>query len=496
MYTDCVASSSRLPIQDIWDPPLSGWSFPLSDCRYESFALDTQTRRPSAASQQSTAKSPAQPVPPAATATRYPTFIPPRKQLSPGVYNDGKNTTYSSALPEVQRFLATARSTLTLPTVSSDLILTLAALEVFYKPADPVHWLFWSDEKKNVTADVVTRITLHNPPLIVSPVCWTGKNEYLALLASHHGVSWRPFYEHKPWFTVVCPPKPSTPPRQLNLRKRRVVPGALKEPSRSPGPEDMDVDELPVARRAGTNSRAPSPELMEEAPAPKKRVQRSRAARTKPKPPTPSPPSSLPNSPEPSVLTLSPEQDLGLLSADVDPATTEIATRSKRKTTLPSRYPQPLSCSQEMDLPIDSSLLLGPAVNPQMADQLLSGHSRTRSTSTDSSGKTAVASDVSRSASVASGETAVDAASPSKKRKSSENDDENLEDLKGDSLDLAGADEEGEDDDSASVAHGRAKRTRKVPANGSPDDAASEKMNSGRAPGTSARPSRKKARKA
>ncbi|KAF6760289.1 hypothetical protein DFP72DRAFT_883733 [Ephemerocybe angulata] len=352
MYTDCVASSSRLPIQDIWDPPLSGWSFPLSDCRYESFALDTQTRRPSAASQQSTAKSPAQPVPPAATATRYPTFIPPRN----------------------------------------------AAIS-----------------------------RMHNPPLIVSPVCWTGKNEYLALLASHHGVSWRPFYEHKPWFTVVCPPKPSTPPRQLNLRKRRVVPGALKEPSRSPGPEDMDVDELPP----------PSPELMEEAPAPKKRVQRSRAARTKPKPPTPSPPSSLPNSPEPSVLTLSPEQDLGLLSADVDPATTG-----------------------------------------------------------DCNTKPAVASDVSRSASVASGETAVDAASPSKKRKSSENDDENLEDLKGDSLDLAGADEEGEDDDSASVAHGRAKRTRKVPANGSPDDAASEKMNSGRAPGTSARPSRKKARKA
>lgn len=189
------------------------------------------------------------------------------------------------------------------------------------------------------------------------------------------------------------------------------------------------------------------------------------------------------------------------------------ATRSKRKLSPPSRYPQSVSCAPEAILEhqllhpvLEASLLLGPAMNP--AQQLppmahLPGpgvpghgtHARTRSTSTDYSGKTAVGSGSSRSASVASGaSTAVGANSPSKKRKALEEEDVDL--LDGD---LLGALEvEGDDDsETVSVAAGRAKRSRKVNVPSSVDDAItlSEKGKVAKAT-TVPRASRKKARKA
>ncbi|RXW21646.1 hypothetical protein EST38_g4211 [Candolleomyces aberdarensis] len=477
MYADGVASSSRLPLQENWDPPSSLWTFPVSDCRYEPSLPDALTSSTSEALHQSTAKSSAH----ASTSTTppsHPINLPIRSQLSPGVWTDGGRKIYSSALPEVQQLLETARSTLTLPDISSDLIFTLAALDVFYKPGDPVHWLFWSDEKKESTANVVTRISF----------AWNGTPEYLSILAIHHGSTWRQLYESKPWFTTVAPPKPSPQARQLNLRKRKVAPGAFRDLSKSPGLED-EGDE-PV--------RAASPELGEDTGPPTKPSdkRKTRAARkTKPLPP-PSPLSSATNSPEPAVLTLSPEQDPAGLSADVDPPTVETATRSKRKISAPSRYPQSVSYLQQVPPALEGSLLLGPG---QPVEPIISGHTRTRSTSTDSSAKTAVASDVSRSASVASGTTAVDArgdASPSKKRKSLDDDADELEDVHLQNLDLADPDEEGGDDDEDSVTtHGRGKRTRKPIINDTLDDAIFEKTKSARN-GSSARTNRKRARKA
>lgn len=321
----------------------------------------------------------------------------------------------------------------------------------------------------------------------MSPVAWNGTPEYLSILAIHHGSTWRQLYETKPWFATVAPPKPSPQARQLNLRKRKVVPGAFRDLSKSPSLED-EGDE-PV--------RAPSPELGEDTgpltkPSDKRKTRAPR--KTKP-PPPPSPLSSATNSPEPAVLTLSPEQDPAGLSADVDPPTIETATRSKRKISAPSRYPQSVSYLQQVSPALEGSLLLGPG---QPVEPIISGHTRTRSTSTDSSAKTAVASDVSRSASVASGATAVDArgeASPSKKRKSLDDDADELEDVRLQNLDLADPDEEGaEDDEDVGIAHGRGKRTRKPILNDTLDDAIFEKSKSVRN-GSSARTNRKRARK-
>lgn len=91
--------------------------------------------------------------------TQYSTQVPLMVEISPGLLSDGKLHVLSASHPDVKAFIAEARRTLKLPLPPSEAIFVLAALEVFYKPGDPVHWLFWSDDKKNITAEVVTRIS-------------------------------------------------------------------------------------------------------------------------------------------------------------------------------------------------------------------------------------------------------------------------------------------------------------------------------------------------
>ena len=242
-------------------------------------------------------------------------------------------------------------------------------------------------------------------------------------------------------------------------------------------------------------SRAASPDPSEDVAPPtqpkvEKRPSRARAARTKPKPPpSPSPLSSPAASPENDVLTLSPEQEPPALAAEVK----ETATRSKRKATAPSRSAQSIESVQETVSIPDTSLLLGPGQHPSipLTDSAMAGHSRTRSTSTDSSAKTAVASDVSRSASVASGRTAVEPseASTTKKRKTLEDGEAEYEDT----LDLADVDEEGENDDVSNAAPGRNMRARRAATSTHEDDAILEKAATARA-GASTR-NRKRVRK-
>jgi hypothetical protein len=159
MQADCIPSSSRLPVHDIWDRPPSEWTFsmhhPVSNCRSEAFLVESMAQPTSIAAIPVVAPSP----PHYPTSSDSQKLMPPaRWEKAPGVLTDGKRTVYSSALPEVQRVLQVARQTLAPPSLSSEVIFTLAALSVFYHPTDPAHWTFWSDDKKNHTADIVNRI--------------------------------------------------------------------------------------------------------------------------------------------------------------------------------------------------------------------------------------------------------------------------------------------------------------------------------------------------
>ncbi|KAG6918707.1 hypothetical protein DXG01_012192 [Tephrocybe rancida] len=230
-------------IHEFW-PPRTIHSYPTSDLRSSALrkpciAVNPFTSQP-AQSSTNTTLSHDQP-----TTTEY--SIPLRREIEPGVWSDGTDRVLSATYPAVQDFLATARRTLTLPLPPSELVFVIAALEVFYHWNDPVHWMFWNDEKKTATAAVVNRIALRTPQLIRSKVAWNGEAEYLFILSSLHGSSSLPV--DKDWFHVLNPAKaPSAP---MNLRKRKAQP---IEQNETLGEEDVSEIEGSRPKRPKTRS--------------------------------------------------------------------------------------------------------------------------------------------------------------------------------------------------------------------------------------------------
>ncbi|KAG6845911.1 hypothetical protein H0H87_000717 [Tephrocybe sp. NHM501043] len=216
-----IASSSTSTIRDSW-PARNCFSYPTSDLRLSPLRrpripAPTPSRSPQSIASSRTSLSHDHPT------TKY--SIPLRREIEPGVWSDGTDRVLSAAYPAVQDLLATARRTLCLPLPPSELVFVLAALEVFYHWNDPVHWLFWSDEKKAATAAVVNRIALRTPQLIRSKVAWNGEAEYLFILSSLHGASSLPV--DKDWFQVLNPKAPSA---SMNLRKRKAPQAEQIEP--------------------------------------------------------------------------------------------------------------------------------------------------------------------------------------------------------------------------------------------------------------------------
>lgn len=154
MYNNCVASSSRLKSDALWDLSSDSTAFPTSDLRSRApTSADTIPTQFNCRSIEDTCSTYLAP-------TLYSTSVPMRFEVQQGVWSDGKNNNVLAANhPDVEALLTHARSTFTLPSAPSDSIFALAALSVFYNPGDPAHWIFWSDERKNQTAEVVTRIS-------------------------------------------------------------------------------------------------------------------------------------------------------------------------------------------------------------------------------------------------------------------------------------------------------------------------------------------------
>ena len=198
--------------------------------------------------------------------SKYSNVVPRRKLIAPGVWSDGCNVVLSAACPDVQTFLTCAREEMSLPVAPSEAVFALAALEVFYRIDDPVHWMFWSERRKDETAEVVNRIsrtcnllsilstahlltsTVHRPPLIRSRVAWNGISEYLFILASLHGPTSSPLYETKDWYLILNPPKASSPPRVPNLRKRKPQQADLRETPGSVVDQEADEEEPPTKK--------------------------------------------------------------------------------------------------------------------------------------------------------------------------------------------------------------------------------------------------------
>ena len=153
LYSTAVASSSRHTIDDYLDTSKT-CSFPTSDLRSAHWRPTTPSAPPPPDITSSDTRSS-----PCLLSTKYPTALPRRTQIQLGVWWDGCDTVFSSDWPDVQNFLRRARKQMSLPLPLSETVFALAALEVFYDIEDPVHWMFWSDGRKERTAEVVNRIS-------------------------------------------------------------------------------------------------------------------------------------------------------------------------------------------------------------------------------------------------------------------------------------------------------------------------------------------------
>jgi hypothetical protein len=262
VYNYSLPSSSRHIIDDCWENSPRTYSFPTSDLRSADRWSPSiiQHSRNLTLSDRNASECP--------TASKYSNVVPRRTQIAPGVWSDGRNLVLSAACPDVQAFLTCAREEMNLPVAPSERVFALAALEVFYRTDDPVHWMFWSERSKDETAEVVNRISrtcdfllsdssypqhflssVHRPPLIHSRVAWNGISEYLFILASLHGPTSSPLYQAKDWYLILNPPKAASPPRVPNLRKRKPQQAGLRETPASVDQEGFDEEEPPAKRQ-------------------------------------------------------------------------------------------------------------------------------------------------------------------------------------------------------------------------------------------------------
>jgi hypothetical protein len=148
MYNNCVASSSpQSSTERYWEDSPDRRTFPTSAIRFEANTHEAMPLRQTSRVFETNA-----------SRTSYPTHVPQWSQIEMGIWSDGTAIVLSSRCLDVQHYLAQARYALQLPPAPSEEVFVLAALEVFYAPTNPVHWMFWSDERKSETAEVVTRV--------------------------------------------------------------------------------------------------------------------------------------------------------------------------------------------------------------------------------------------------------------------------------------------------------------------------------------------------
>ncbi|GLB37543.1 hypothetical protein LshimejAT787_0405940 [Lyophyllum shimeji] len=389
MYHNAVASSSRSTTHEPWSPPSGDSSFPTSDLR--STPLQPTTPPPTRVPPHFLAPSPA----PCSdlTPSNCSTPVPVWKEIEPGVWSDGTDRVLSAAYPPVRQFIATARRSMSLPVPPSDVVFVIAALEVFYRRNDPVHWMFWSDEKKYETAKVVNRIALRSPQLIRSKVAWNGISEYLFILSGLHGASSLP--TDKEWFHVLNPSKAPSPP--MNLRKRKVQ--QVEQADFLDLPEEDNESEVGERRRKRSKVKATrhvKPSTPATAESAKGHSNDAISSQASPASTSTSLPADEPNTPD--------------TSSPCDPARDERPTPSTENSVpvqakLSRQKPKARQSPDPSTLPrATSPTPITGSITPPSAIS----HSRNRSTSRASSSQTLVSANERRSVSVLSNITAVE----------------------------------------------------------------------------------------
>ncbi|KAL0956465.1 hypothetical protein HGRIS_002611 [Hohenbuehelia grisea] len=330
------------------------------------------------------------------TQTPYPTQPPRLREIHKGVCHYGQHVVYTPDHPRVQAIIKEANATWCLPQNVPEHFMALAALQVFYFPNSPVHWLFWSDERKKDTARLVNGIALKQPPVIhCSQTSWNG-SEYLHLLYGVHSASHQ--LEDQEWFTVLVPKKEKELTRAQTLRTRKRA--LLADVSETSGGAQEQVADDAALEPPRKRSRTKRTENDRKAPSPP--VESTPVKSSSPPVCDAGGPVAFPTLPSTSQIA-NPPSTCSILSSL--PETSENLTSSNvRRTSSRRRQPKmifdaaPESSTSSVSSRAPSVIPTPPAPH----------HSRTRSTS-QSSAETLVASRRSRSMSRSSADTVVPA---------------------------------------------------------------------------------------
>ncbi|KAF9263283.1 hypothetical protein L218DRAFT_927753 [Marasmius fiardii PR-910] len=172
-----------------------------------------------------------------------------RATVSKGIVQEGNRTIITHEHPAVTHCLAHIRKTLTLPPCTPETILALCSIEVFLRPSDPAHWLFWSDERKVDTVEVVNRICDTSPPLIQPSRTWS--DSMLYSLTPLHSQAWHEILRDKPWYpTLVGERTTNTSSKGPTLRKRKAATATSSSANTmSSLPETADDPPAPATKR-------------------------------------------------------------------------------------------------------------------------------------------------------------------------------------------------------------------------------------------------------
>ncbi|KAF9062467.1 hypothetical protein BDP27DRAFT_1336663 [Rhodocollybia butyracea] len=189
-------------------------------------------------------------------ASSRPVIVPPKiAQISGGFLRENGRYLYTVKHALARECLDYARTHWRLQPDVPDEILALAALETFLNPFDPVHWLFWG-EQKDQSAKLVQSHIGRQYPAIYHPLSWSILDWRFRLFGIH-SKQLPQVLCHMPWYDLlVLPTFLKDTPRGPVLRKRKVPLVNLRTSSLATSEPADDLEELPAKRlRASTRAR-------------------------------------------------------------------------------------------------------------------------------------------------------------------------------------------------------------------------------------------------
>lgn len=261
---------------------------------------------------------------------KYGFYCPVYTPIALGVLEDQRgNVVLSAAHPSVQDYLQQARQDLKLPRDRDRRVIALAALEVFYKPFDPAHWLLWGRREAPIVGALIDKLVLKvKNQAIYHGNAWNGSDTMLFTLGTQRHPDWiNAVKSRSPWFEKIVAPGETWWAKEKKIRS-----GASRPTTRSATRPTRRVTRAKAAEDAAAKATAGTSDP------PRKRTRAAAAAAT---------------------------------NAEAGPSTsTPVAPRTGLRSRKPAQVAQPMASTPELSRTISSEstpTLATPPSGPAMS---------------------------------------------------------------------------------------------------------------------------------